>query len=43
MDEWEPIPVELMVGCFVAAGFIVIVVYSIDWTGTRVRTHKICH
>jgi hypothetical protein len=31
MEEWEPVPVEVMIACFVAAGFIVSVVYSIDW------------
>jgi hypothetical protein len=30
MDD-EPVPVEVMIACFVAAGFIVSVVYSIDW------------
>jgi hypothetical protein len=31
MEEWEPVPVQVMIGCFVVAGFIVSVVYSIDW------------
>jgi hypothetical protein len=31
MEEWEPVPVEVIIGCFIAAGFIVSVVYSIDW------------
>jgi hypothetical protein len=31
MEEWEPIPVQVMIGCFVVAGFIVSAVYSIDW------------
>jgi hypothetical protein len=32
MEEWEPVPVEVMIGCFMAAGLIVSLVYSIDWT-----------
>jgi hypothetical protein len=32
MEEWEPVPIEVMMGCFIAAGFIVSVVYSIDWS-----------
>jgi hypothetical protein len=32
MEEWESVPVEVMIGCFVAAGIIVSVVYSIDWS-----------
>jgi hypothetical protein len=32
MEEWEPVPVEVMIGCFIAVSFIVSVVYSIDWS-----------
>jgi hypothetical protein len=32
MEEWEPVPVEVMMGCFIVAGFIVFAVYSIDWS-----------
>jgi hypothetical protein len=31
MEEGEPVPVEVMIGCFVVADFIVSVVYRIDW------------
>jgi hypothetical protein len=27
-----PVPPEIMIGCFVVAGLIVSIVYSIDWT-----------
>ena len=27
-----PVPPELMLGCFVVAGLIVTIVYSIDWS-----------
>jgi hypothetical protein len=27
-----PLPPELMLGCFVVAGLIVTIVYSIDWS-----------
>jgi hypothetical protein len=30
MEEWEPVPVHVMNGCFVVAGFVS-AVYSIDW------------
>jgi hypothetical protein len=29
--EDEPVPVQLMIVCFMAAGFIVAIVYSIHW------------
>jgi hypothetical protein len=32
MKDWEPVPVEVMIGCFVIAGIIVSIVYSIDWS-----------
>jgi hypothetical protein len=32
MEEWEPVPIEVMMGCFIAAGFVVSVVCSIDWS-----------
>jgi hypothetical protein len=32
MEGWKPVPIEVMMGCFIAAGFIVSVVYSIDWS-----------
>jgi hypothetical protein len=31
VEEWEPVPVQVMIGCFVVAGFIVAAVYGIDW------------
>jgi hypothetical protein len=32
MKDLDPsVPIELMMCCFVAAGFIVSAVYSIDW------------
>jgi hypothetical protein len=31
MEEWEPIPPELLVAVFVATGLVVSIIYSIDW------------
>jgi hypothetical protein len=31
MKEVGPVPPELMIVCFVVAGFIVSVVYSVEW------------
>jgi len=31
MQEWNLIPVEVMTGCFIALGFIVLARLRIDW------------
>jgi hypothetical protein len=32
MDKWESVPVELHIACFVIAGIIVCIAYSVDWS-----------
>jgi hypothetical protein len=32
MRELGPVPPELMLACFVMAGFVVTVCYSVDWS-----------
>jgi hypothetical protein len=32
MKEIDPVPPELMIGCFFVAGLIVSVAYSINWS-----------
>jgi hypothetical protein len=31
MKDVGPVPVEVMIGCFLAAGLIVAAIYSVDW------------
>ena len=31
MRDVGPVPIELMIGCFLAAGLIVAAIYSVDW------------
>jgi hypothetical protein len=32
MEKWEPVPLELLIGCFVLAGLLISIIYSIDWS-----------